>query len=250
MPAAVSKVDAHQIDYSTYAPQYDAARHLGKRNAYLERIRFRAFLKLIDSLPRNATILDVACGTGRGLGYLLRAGFTEIAGLDYTPSMLEFAARNLQAEFPEHPVPLTQGDAFHLPCADGEFDCVISMNFLHMFRLDLQQQLIAEMRRVCVPEGLIVSEFESIHKGLFFSRYPEQRRLKTRTKFNSIWEIRRMFGREQFSSVKCLGAVLPKAYLLLENTPRLGEVVESVSFLPGFRWLAERIIVAARPRRR
>lgn len=249
MSAVKRKVDTQQIDYSGYAPEYDAHRHVGKRNVYLERIRFRAFRRLLGDTPKTAKILDVGCGTGRGIRYLLQAGFPNVSGLDYTPAMLEGAARNLSQEFPSHTVQLARGDAFQLPYSDGEFDCVVSMNFLHMFRFDLQQKLVSEMFRVCKPGGRLVCEFESVHKGLFVTRYLEQRRVEARTKFNSVWEIRQIFDAGRFSEVRSLGAVLPKAYMLLENMPRVGELVESVSWLGGLKWLAERILVGATARK-
>ena len=65
-----------------------------------------------------------------------------------------------------------------------------------------------------VPNGLVISEFESLHKGLFFTRFWEQRRLRHRTKFNSILDIRRLFDRQVFEAVRIVGIRLPKAHLL------------------------------------
>jgi ubiquinone/menaquinone biosynthesis C-methylase UbiE len=243
----VGKVDRQQIDYTSYASAYDAKRHRGKRNAYFERIQNRALLHMIGQDHYDRRVLDVGCGTGRGLLALGRAGFTNLTGLDYTPAMLEIAAQELAHELPTHIVArirLMQGDAFTLPFADASFDVVVSLNFLHMFRFDLQEKLLCEMTRVCVPNGLVISEFESLHKGLFFTRFWEQRRLRHRTKFNSFLDIRRLFDRQVFEAVRVVGLRLPKAHLLFRHFPRAGEYFESITYLPPFNWMAQRVMVA------
>ena len=139
-----------------------------------------------------------------------------------------------------------RGDAFCLPFADGLFDLVASFNFLHMFRLDLQRRLLSEMHRVCRPGGLVVVEFESLHKGLFVTRYPEQRRMAHRTKFTSIGEVRSFFSKGQYSRVRVFGTTLPVCYRVLSFVPRLGAAVESVALVPPCNWLSERVVVAGR----
>jgi SAM-dependent methyltransferase len=161
--------------------------------------------------------------------------------------MLEIAARELARELPAHIVAhihLMRGDAFTLPFADASFEAVVSLNFLHMFRFDLQEKLLGEMTRVCVPNGLVISEFESLHKGLFFTRFWEQRRLRHRTKFNSILDIRRLFDRQVFEAVRVVGIRLPKAHLLFRHFPGAGEYFECITYLPPFNWMAQRVIVA------
>ena len=115
-----------------------------------------------------------------------------------------------------------------------------------MFRFESQRELLGEMIRVCRPDGLLVCEFDSIHKGLFISRYLEQRRVARRTKFNNIREIRTLFPKERFASVRVIGTALPKAFRLLKFIPAWGERIESVAHHPPLNWLAERVIVAAR----
>lgn len=243
-----NKVDRQQIDYTAYAASYDRNRHEGRRNAYLEEVRFLAFSRLLQAIPADAQILDVGCGTGRGLGYLAQAGYGNLTGLDYTPAMLEVADQNLKSRFPERSIPLMQGDAFHLPFEDKSLDCVVSFNFLHMFRLDLQDQLIREMARVVRPGGRLIVELESIHKGLFFTRYLEQRRHQATTKYNSIREVRKLFSGDRFSDIRILGSALPRMYVVGERLPRLGLAIESLAWLPGLKWLASRLVVSAQVR--
>jgi len=244
----MGKVDTRQIDYAGYAPTYDEARFHGRRNAYLEQIRTRGILNMVERRDYQRRVLDVGCGTARGLLELGRAGFTNLTGLDFTTEMLRTGQGKIRQELSHQPVRLVRGDAFRLPFADRSFDVVMSLNFLHMFRFDLQEEIIREMTRVCVGGGLVVTEFESIHKGLFCTRYLEQLLVKDRTKFNSIREVRRLFSRATYQDIRVIGTVLPKAYVLLEYCRRLGELVESVAYVPPFNWMASRVVVAARVR--
>ena len=240
-----SKINLRQNDYTSHSTTYEQKRFAGRSNEYLEMLRQRAVLKGIGNRPLHSRILDVGCGTGRGLRYLAAAGFRHITGLDYTWAMLEIARNQLWEQDLHSHVQLVRGDAFMLPGGEDAFDVVLSLNFLHMFDLELQKQIVCEMSRVCRPEGLLLAEFESIHKGFFVTRYLEQRRVKHRTKFNSIWDIPRIFPAEQFSNVRVLGTALPMAYRLLSRTPRLGSQLERITFLPPFNWMAERIVVTA-----
>lgn len=241
----VDKVDRQQIDYSGHAPTYEEQRFHGRRNEYLEALRRSAVLKAIGAVQREARVLDVGCGAGRGLLHLAAIGFTDIIGLDYTPAMLDLARKHIEEQELETSIVLKQGDAFALPFDDGTFDLVTSHNFLHMFRFDLQQKLITEMTRVCTPGGRVVAEFENIHKGLFVTRYIEQRRLRRRTKFNSVREICKLFPPASFHRVQVFGTAFPLLYRLFCHSPRIGRAIESITHLRPFNWMAERIVVAA-----
>ncbi len=243
-----NKVDRQHNDYTGQVASYEAKRFEGRHNQYLEILRCRAVRKAFAGLPRDALVLDVGCGTGRGIRYLASEGFYRITGLDYTAAMLDVARNHVRNLSSSAIVQLVQGDGFALPVPDRSIDVVLSLNFLHMFRFDLQQQLVQEMARVCRPGGRLVLEFESIHKGLFFTRYFEQQRLKHRTKFNSVWEIRRLFPKARFTSVRVFGTALPKLYRLFSRFPSVGMTVESVTLAPPFNWLAERVVVAAERR--
>jgi len=243
----VRKVDTRQINYAGYAPAYDAQRFAGRRNAYLERIRTNGVLKLVGRCRYDRRVLDVGCGTARGVLELGRAGFTNLTGVDFTQEMLRIGQEKLRREIPDTPVRLVRGDAFTLPFPDCSFDLVVSLNFLHMFRFDLQAVIVREMARVCVNGGLVVAEFESIHKGLFVTRYREQTNVEARTKFNSWREVRRLFDRRRFTDVRVVGTVLPKAYVLFERCASLGEAIESIAHVPPFNWMASRVVVGARP---
>lgn len=235
----VHKVERRHIDYSGHAREYDARRFDGEL-AYYEWLRLRALDKALAGIPKAASILDVGCGTGRGILSLAELGFKNVTGIDLTEGML------LQAQSKTRTGGLkdgriVRGDAFSLPFANRKFDVVTSFNFLHMFQLRLQHELVTEMRRVA--RDAVAVEFESLHKGLVVSRYPEQRRHRHSTKFNSCLEVRQMFGRGQFASYRVVGSVLPLLHRWLRHAPGAGATVDAVTHLPLVGWLASRVFV-------
>ncbi|MDQ2834330.1 MAG: class I SAM-dependent methyltransferase [Acidobacteriota bacterium] len=102
------------------------------------------------TIPADAHVLDVACGTGNIAIPLARRG-VKVTGVDIAPNLLAQAreradAENLQATFDE-------GDAEQLPYPDHSFDIVVSM-FGAMFAP--RPALVAsEFARVLKPGGLL-----------------------------------------------------------------------------------------------
>jgi len=242
------KVDRRQISYASYAETYDARRVEGLWNEYLERVRRAALLRAVGTGGRERRVLDVGCGTGRGPVVLRAAGFNDITALDYTEAMLDVARHKLAADRQQGSVRLMRGDAFALPFRDAAFDLVVALRFVHMFKFALQRELISEMARVCRPGGLVVVELESIHKGLLVTRYFEQRRVQTHQKFNSMWEVRELFGGERFVRRRVRGAVLPKLYQLFQHWRESGVRVESIAHVAPFNWMASELVVCGQRR--
>ncbi len=95
--------------------------------------------RVLDALdPRpGERVLDVGCGTGPCTVALAeRVGPTgRVVGLDLSPAMVD-RARQRSADHPN--VALVEGDAQHLPLADGAFDAAYS-RFGVMFFADPQE---------------------------------------------------------------------------------------------------------------
>ncbi len=101
-------------------------------------------------------VLDVACGTGRTLRQLATAhpGLA-YHGVDLSPYYVQ-AARRLLAGVAE--ASLAVENAEHLPYADGAFDVVTSVYLFHELPRNARRRVVAEMRRVLRPGGLLVIE--------------------------------------------------------------------------------------------
>jgi demethylmenaquinone methyltransferase/2-methoxy-6-polyprenyl-1,4-benzoquinol methylase len=113
----------------------------------------RALIDAIDPRP-GQRILDVATGTGMVASELARRGATVI-GLDQSDHMLSAARQRLAAAPPDlaSRITLVQGEAEHLPFADGEFD---ALTFTYLLRyVDDRRATMRELARVVKPGGRI-----------------------------------------------------------------------------------------------
>jgi len=104
----------------------------------------------IEVSPGSA-ILDVAGGTGQLGRHLARGGATAVI-VDLTDAMLAAGLRSVREEG-RSDVVFVRGDATALPFLDEQFDVVVCRFALH--HMDDPGRAIAEMARVCRPEGSV-----------------------------------------------------------------------------------------------
>jgi ubiquinone/menaquinone biosynthesis C-methylase UbiE len=108
-------------------------------------------------------VLDVACGPGLVACTLAQVA-RHVTGIDLTPAMIEQAKKRQQASRLNNLTWLV-GDAVPLPFPDAAFSVVVTRYSFHHFLKT--QAAIAEMVRVCKPEGRIAVVD-------VFTRNPEQ----------------------------------------------------------------------------
>ena len=108
-----------------------------------------AFIADLPIAP-GARLLDIACGTGNTAIPAARRGAV-VTGVDIATNLLEQARERAAADGVV--IAFDEGDAEHLPYADGSFDVVTTM-FGAMFAP--RPELVAsEMARVLKPGGLL-----------------------------------------------------------------------------------------------
>lgn len=111
---------------------------------------------IIASHARGKRLLEVGCGAGLGLSYLLSAGVAEIVAIDRSPENIELARRLSGGR-----VNLRVMDAHQLQFPDGRFDVVSCMQVIQY--LDAPQ-FIAAAARVLAPVGLLIVEMPNIRR--------------------------------------------------------------------------------------
>lgn len=97
-------------------------------------------------------VLDIGCGTGRLVHFLLDcvAGLGSVVGIDFSLRMLQWGRRKIMG-----PRALfLPADAEHLPFAEGRFHAVIC--FAAFPHLDAKERAVAEFCRVTRPGGRLV----------------------------------------------------------------------------------------------
>ncbi|WP_394618369.1 class I SAM-dependent methyltransferase [Lentzea sp. JNUCC 0626] len=115
--------------------------------------RVHAEMVALARLRSGQRVLDVGCGTGN----LLRATAkrhpdVELFGVDPDLKMLARAERKLRSAGAR----LDKGFAQELKFPDGTFDVVFSSLMLHHLDTASKDEMLAEVRRVLKPEGVLV----------------------------------------------------------------------------------------------
>jgi ubiquinone/menaquinone biosynthesis C-methylase UbiE len=139
-----------------------------------------AFLREEIGKKTGATVLDIACGTGRLPIRLAEAGH-RVTGLDFSPAMLDHARQKI-AVLPleiQGRIELVEGDmrAFSM---GRRFDVVnISWSFIYMLTPDDQRQALTCMHDHLEEGGRLIfsmpdPKLESIPSNLSFSTVPRR----------------------------------------------------------------------------
>ena len=107
------------------------------------KIIFDWVLRLLAEYP-SPKILDVGCGTGYNLEYLIAHGYRNVVGLDFSTSALEFCrSRGLQ----------------QVVCADGTFPPFASASFDMITSLDMIEHVEDDAESLRVVVGVFPEPF-------------------------------------------------------------------------------------------
>lgn len=113
-------------------------------------------------LPKDAKILDIACGTGEALGVLHDAGFTNLHASDVM----------VDPELGKQPwLEVVQADAVAQPFPNGSFDAVLCMHALHHFGGHVRvARTLEEAIRILKPGGrlMLVDHYDSVQLRAIF----------------------------------------------------------------------------------
>lgn len=128
-------------DYSTVTELPDGRASADQRRILQSRYEFAG------AFSRDGDVLEVACGSGIGLGYLARRARSVFGGdIDGTN------CRIAQTTYRSNPrVRIGRIDAHRLPFGDGSFDVVVL--FEALYYLERPDEFFAEARRVLRPGG-------------------------------------------------------------------------------------------------
>lgn len=144
--------------FSGIAAKYDFLNHFLSVNTD-KRWRRLVSQKLKDVLENeNASVLDVACGTGDLSLELQKAGKAKVFGTDFCRPMLEIASYKNQKNSVK--IPYVEADGMNLSFADSNFDAVTIAFGLRNFS-NWQHGLI-ELHRILKQGGkLVILEFST-----------------------------------------------------------------------------------------
>lgn len=135
--------------FSTIAPRYDLITVL---LSFGQDARWKRRLAGLQPLT-DASVLDLACGTGDIAYEAAARGARRVVGLDITPRMLELAGVRRAAGGAR--VAFVAGDMTALPFADGAFDVVTTGYGLR--NVPVLETALAEAARVLRRGGVLLS---------------------------------------------------------------------------------------------
>jgi SAM-dependent methyltransferase len=117
------------------------------------------------TLPENAGVLDLACGTGIVTKIVAERlpGIGRIVGTDLNPAMIEVARQTMHDT--RHAVEWAVADVSNLPFGDGEFDVAFCQQGLQFF--PDEPAALRKIRRVPTPNGQLVLTVWSAISPLF-----------------------------------------------------------------------------------
>ena len=152
-------------------------------------------------------VLEVACGTGQGLGYLAKRAKSLCAG-DYTADILQIA----KAHYSDR-IELQQFDAQHLPYADNSIDVIIL--FEALYYIPSAEKFVSECRRVLRKGGKVL--IATANKDLYdFNPSPYS------YQYYGVVELNELFSKQGFS-VECFGNTPVASSSLRQNLLRLAK---------------------------
>jgi ubiquinone/menaquinone biosynthesis C-methylase UbiE len=211
---------------------YDEQRYVGPANEYKKKVTSNAYVKLIGPL-QGKRILDVGCGTGRGVADFVGSAKLTV-GADASQDMLLITAQKIEGR---SGACLVRSYAQSLPFPTGYFDVVTSLNFLHLFSLQSQKDMIGEMKRVVRPGGVVVLEFDNAINGFGLGLL---KRWMGRERGSLPWEIRQVIGPD-CRVTHVYGAVFPIVWRLLYRVPSISINLEKVAYYAPLNWVAHRL---------
>ena len=117
--------------------------------------RWRRFLVSQLRVSQEATVLDVATGTGLVASDIVDRFKCRVVGIDLSDGMIEQARRNIKSARIAPAVRLVKGCAEKLPFADNSFDAIL---FTYLLRyVEDPEATLGELSRVLRPGGQMMS---------------------------------------------------------------------------------------------
>jgi SAM-dependent methyltransferase len=124
----------------------------------------------LDLAPHHA-VLEVGFGHGRTFCALLkRTPRGHVTGIDWSGEMVAVARRRFAAPIAQGRLEVLEGDAGHLPLADGTVDRILSTHTVY-FWAD-PEAVLRELRRVARPGGRMVLTFAEPDAAFAATRFP------------------------------------------------------------------------------
>ena len=151
-PSRDLAIKRHDIDAGFFQKTYEKSLVVKKTYPFLEgrKLVLEDFDTLLGTLPKNAKILDVGCGTGHLTKSIKDKGF-DVTGMEPSANMIAFARKN----FPD--ITFTEGISVAIPFADQSFDAIICFEVLRYMDESETLKTYQEFQRILKPGGVFLA---------------------------------------------------------------------------------------------
>jgi ubiquinone/menaquinone biosynthesis C-methylase UbiE len=150
--------------YDRKAGEYDSDRSVNAAADFYFDMSYRAIGELIGRTDAQTLHVDMPVGTGRFFFYLRDRGWRHrMVGIDISRGMLGVCREAAKRRGDR--IELTIGDAFRLPLDSNSVDILTGLRLFHLFPNDLWPSVLAEMRRVLRPGGVLITEMRNAIRG-------------------------------------------------------------------------------------
>ena len=109
---------------------------------------------------KNKTVLDIGCGFGWCVWYLLNGGATRVKGIDISNELVAIART-----IPDKRAEITVGSAIDLPYKKNTFDTVVSWETLEHIPKNTEPKMFRDVYKVLKPGGYFF--FSTQHNNFF-----------------------------------------------------------------------------------
>jgi SAM-dependent methyltransferase len=108
------------------------------------------------NVPKSAAILDLACGAGRHSINLAKRGYTNITGIDLSPTLIREAKRSAEAAGAK--IRFEEGD---MRLFEGKFDLIMNLftSFGYFATDSENEQVLLRVAKCLNPKGFFVLDF-------------------------------------------------------------------------------------------
>jgi ubiquinone/menaquinone biosynthesis C-methylase UbiE len=127
------------------AESYDVVRFKSLKGKWADKREKKIIGELLNTLPPESKVMDLACGTGRISEFLLSKGY-KVWGIDISSEMLRVAKGKLSSF--ENSSNFQQADAENLPFENKFFDSATCIKLFGHVPPETRIKILQEIRRV------------------------------------------------------------------------------------------------------
>lgn len=151
----------HQF-YQTFADQFSATR---------QRLQ-PGVVRVIESIPKNADLLDLGCGNGQLAAYLAEHGYVgHYVGLDTSPNLIEIAQQQQIPNTKFYQADLASPN-WNEQFTGNVFTTIVAFAVLHHVPSEaLRRQFLQQVNQLLAPDGLfILSNWQFLNSSKMVAR--------------------------------------------------------------------------------